>query len=117
MVEESGNTGAMWRGKCYDARAMTEEIVGCKWSLRVLGAVRDGVTRPGEIERCCAGISTKVLNERLGKSLAFGILERIAFDDKRQRVEYHLTVRGRQFLRVIAEIEALQMSINTPVVN
>lgn len=91
---------------------MTEEIVGCKWSLSVLGAVRDGITRPGEIERQCAGLSTKVLNERLSKLVAFGILERVEYDIKRQHVEYHLTTRGQQFMRVLGEIDALQRSID-----
>ncbi len=100
-----------WRGKCYDARAMVEEIVGCKWSLSVIEAVRNGVTRPGMIERFCAGISSKVLNERLGKLLAFGVLQRVAFDAKRQHVEYHLTPRGEQLLRVLDEIQQLQAHI------
>lgn len=90
---------------------MTEEIVGCKWSLSVLGALRDGLLRPAEIERYCTGISTKVLNERLNKLLAFGIVQRIEFDPKRQRVEYHLTQRGQQFLRVLDEIDAIQKGI------
>jgi hypothetical protein len=29
---------------------MVEDIVGCKWSLAVLGAVRGGVCRPGALE-------------------------------------------------------------------
>jgi DNA-binding HxlR family transcriptional regulator len=102
---------AEWRGKRYDARAMVEEIVGCKWSLRVISAVRDGVSRPSEIERYCAGISTKVLNERFHKLIAFGVLERVELGAKRQHVEYRLTARGAQILRVLGEIEVLQTLI------
>ena len=44
---------------------MVEDIVGVKWSLAVLGAVRGGVVRPGAIEHAIEGLSKKVLNERL----------------------------------------------------
>ena len=46
---------------------MVEDIVGCKWSLAVLGVVRDGVCRPGAMEHAIDGLSKKVLNERLNK--------------------------------------------------
>jgi DNA-binding HxlR family transcriptional regulator len=87
--------------------------LGCKWSLRVISAVRDDVTRPSEIERYCEGISTKVLNERFHKLIAFGVLERIELGAKRQHVEYRLTARGAQLLRVLGEIDALQTRIET----
>ncbi|MCZ7563890.1 MAG: winged helix-turn-helix transcriptional regulator [Burkholderiales bacterium] len=53
---------------------MVEDIVGCKWSLTVLGLVRDGVVRPGAMEHAVPGLSAKVLNERLRKLVRFGIL-------------------------------------------
>ena len=36
---------------------MVEDIVGCKWSLAVLGAVRGGVCRPGAMEHAIEGLS------------------------------------------------------------
>jgi DNA-binding HxlR family transcriptional regulator len=65
---------------------MVEDIVGCKWSLAVLGAIRRGVCRPGAIERAVTGISTKVLNERLRKLQRFGLIERQAYAELRQEV-------------------------------
>jgi DNA-binding HxlR family transcriptional regulator len=53
---------------------MVEDIMGCKWSLAVLGAVRGGVCRPGAMEHAIEGLSKKVLNERLGKLVRYGIL-------------------------------------------
>lgn len=44
-----------------------EDVVGCKWSAAVVGALKRGVTRPGKLERYIPGISTKVLTERLRK--------------------------------------------------
>lgn len=91
---------------------MVESIVGCKWSLSVLGAIRKGVHRPGELERACTGISTKVLNERLRKMVRFRILERISFDEAPPRVEYRLTRFGRRFIRLLDDIEELQGSLD-----
>ena len=38
-----------------NAARMVEDIVGCKWSLAVLGAVREGVARPGALEHRIEG--------------------------------------------------------------
>lgn len=92
---------------------MVESIVGCKWSLSVLRAIRSGTHRPGEIERACPGISTKVLNERLRKMLRFGILERENFGEIPPRVEYRLTGLGGRFVRLIDDIDELQRAVDT----
>jgi DNA-binding HxlR family transcriptional regulator len=91
---------------------MVESIVGCKWSLSVLGAIRSGVHRPGELGRTCTGISTKVLNERLRKMLRFGIVERENFGEIPPRVEYRLTAFGRRFVRLLDAIDDLQESMD-----
>lgn len=87
---------------------MLESILGCKWSLQVLSQVRAGVHRPGELERACAGISTKVLNERLRKLVRFRILERRGFPEIPPRVEYRFTRFGERFLALIDEVDRLQ---------
>ena len=75
---------------------MVEDIVGCKWSLAVLGAVRSGVQRPGALEHAIEGLSKKVLNERLSKLVRLGILERQAYAEKRsKRNERKCMLRGR----------------------
>ena len=78
---------------------MVEDIVGCKWSLAVLGAVRGGVCRPGAMEHAIEGLSKKVLNERLSKLVRFGILEKQAYPELPPRVEYRFTPFGDKFLR------------------
>mgnify|MGYP000994502583 FL=1 len=87
---------------------MVEQVLGCKWTLRVLAAIRGGVVRPGALERDIAGISTKVLNERLRKLVRFGVVERRAFPEVPPRVEYRLTPFGRRFSRVLDAGEALE---------
>jgi DNA-binding HxlR family transcriptional regulator len=93
------------------AHQMVESIIGCKWSLTVLGLVRKGVRRPGEMEHAIEGLSGKVLNERLAKLVRFGILEKQTFAEVPPRVEYRLTPFGGRFIRVIDEVEALQRTL------
>ena len=95
-----------------DVAAMLESVVGCKWSMGVLAAIRSGVCRPGALERACAGISTKVLNERLRKLVRFGVVERKVFPDVPPRVEYHFTPFGREFLAVVDSVEQLQRRLD-----
>ena len=93
------------------AARMVENVVGCKWSLSVLSALRKGVLRPGALERECTGISTKVLNQRLSKLVRFGVLERREFEETPPRVEYHFTPFGVRFLAIVDEVEALQREL------
>jgi DNA-binding HxlR family transcriptional regulator len=89
------------------AARMVEDIIGCKWSLTVLGLVADGVHRPGAMQRRVPGLTAKVLNERLRKLLRFGIIERQVFAEVPPRVEYRLTTFGRRFDGVLREIALL----------
>jgi len=91
---------------------MVEDIVGCKWSLAVLGAVRSGVRRPGAMEHAIEGLSKKVLNERLNKLVRFGILEKQAYPELPPRVEYRFTPFGDKFLGVLDGIESLQRELD-----
>ncbi|HEU4778401.1 MAG TPA: helix-turn-helix domain-containing protein [Steroidobacteraceae bacterium] len=91
----------------FSAARMVEDIVGCKWSLTVLGLIADGVQRPGAMQRRVPGLTAKVLNERLRKLLRFGIIERQIYAEVPPRVEYRLTTFGRRFDGVLKEIAAL----------
>jgi DNA-binding HxlR family transcriptional regulator len=91
---------------------MVEDIVGCKWSLAVLGAVRTGVCRPGAMEHAIEGLSKKVLNERLAKLVRFGILEKQVYAEMPPHVEYRFTPFGDKFVAVLDSIDALQREID-----
>ncbi|MSQ59266.1 MAG: transcriptional regulator [Betaproteobacteria bacterium] len=91
--------------------AMVENIVGCKWSLQVLHLARGGVCRPGAMQRSVAGLTPKVLNERLRKLVRYGILERIQYPEVPPCVEYRLTNFGRRFARILDDIDALQRTV------
>jgi len=95
---------------------MVEDVVGCKWSLAVLGMVKRGVRRPGAMEQAIPGLSKKVLNERLRKLVRFGVLARRAYPEVPPRVEYRLTPFGEKFAGLMDGVERLQAELeNTSV--
>jgi DNA-binding HxlR family transcriptional regulator len=94
------------------AARMVEDIVGCKWSLIVLGRIRAGVSRPGALETAIPGLSKKVLNERLRKLVRFGIVTRRSYAELPPRVEYRLTPFGRKFIALLDGVERLQRELD-----
>jgi DNA-binding HxlR family transcriptional regulator len=87
---------------------MLEYIIGCKWSMRILGLIQEGVDRPGAITRSLDGLTTKVLNACLHKMVDFDILERIAFPEVPPRVEYKFTQFGLLFLEILDKVRELE---------
>jgi DNA-binding HxlR family transcriptional regulator len=84
-----------------------EDVVGCKWSAAVVGALRRGVNRPGQLERYIPGISTKILTERLRKLLAYGLATRTDHSAASLHVEYRLTPTGEKLADVIEQLQHL----------
>lgn len=90
-----------------------EDVVGCKWSVSVLRAVADGVSRPGALERYVQGISTKVLSERLRKLTAYGLLAKHAYAEVPPRTEYSLTQNGLKLVSIIDQLKLLDDEIKS----
>lgn len=90
---------------------MVENIVGCKWSLRVLALVREGVNRPGAMEHAVAGLTAKVLNERLKKLTRYGILDKTVYPESPPRVEYRLSAFGQRFSALLDQIDQLENTL------
>lgn len=87
---------------------MVEDVLGCKWTLTILQLVRQGICRPGAMERSVEGLTTKVLNERLRKLVNYGILTRHSYPEIPPRVEYELTPFGKKFTIILDAIEKLE---------
>ena len=94
-----------------------EDVIGCKWSVSVLHAVREGVNRPGALEREIAGISTKVLSERLRKLTHYGLLKKATFPEVPPRTEYSLTGAGHRLTDLIEQIRQLDSQIQSSEAN
>ncbi len=84
-----------------------EDVIGCKWSVSVLLAAGDGITRPGAMEKHIPGISAKVLSERLRKLTIYGLLKQHRYAESPPRTEYALTVFGREVVALVARIRQL----------
>lgn len=92
---------------------MVEDIVGCKWSLRILQLISEGTDRPSGMLRACPGLSAKVMNQRLAKMQRFGIAARTVTGSKPPlRVVYSLTDFGARFVGVLDQIRRLQTSLD-----
>jgi len=111
MIEKQKNIFNPTGGRPSVA-GMVENIVGCKWSLRVLALVREGVNRPGAMEHAVDGLTAKVLNERLKKLGRYGILDKTVYPESPPRVEYRLTEFGQRFSALLDEIEVLEKSLD-----
>jgi DNA-binding HxlR family transcriptional regulator len=103
---------AMPKLRSRHVEILLEEVIGCRWTISVLGAVARGVRRPGALERHIEGISAKVLADRLRHFTRAGIFERVAFPEIPPRVEYRLTDFGKKFMRLLEEVEKLQTELN-----
>ena len=88
-----------------ETRRLFEDVLGCKWTLAILGSLAAGVVRPGQLRRSMAGLTTKVLQQRLKKLERFALVTRRLLAERPLHVEYRLTPKGRQLCRLIAGIE------------
>ena len=91
-----------------------EEVVGCKWSVSVLISIADGIARPGELERHVAGISKKILAERLRKLTLYGLLDKHVYAEVPPRTMYSLTENGQKLMAIISQIKMLDSQIAKP---
>ena len=91
-----------------DVAATVEAVFGCKWSLRILELIRQGVCRPGAIERALEGLTPRVQTYYFRRMVALGILDRVVYAEIPPRVEYQLTEFGLRFMPILDSIGELQ---------
>lgn len=80
--------------------AQTLEVVGEWWSLLIVRDALLGVSRFDDFQRR-TGISRNVLNDRLGKLVAEGVLEKVRYQEHPPRHDYRLTEKGRDLWEVV----------------
>ena len=86
---------------------ITEDVVGCKWTLRVISQLRSDCKRPGDLKRAIPGISAKVLNERLSKLVRYELIRKKIYPVTPPKVEYSFTTLGRKFLIILDAIHRI----------
>jgi DNA-binding HxlR family transcriptional regulator len=91
--------------------AVVEKVFGCKWSIRILGLIRQGVCRPGAIERELTGLTPKVQNYYFRRMMELGVLERVVYPVVPPHVEYRLTAFGLKMMPILDAIQQLQQEL------
>jgi DNA-binding HxlR family transcriptional regulator len=80
------------------------DLLDNKWSILVLRELFGGTRRTHELLAALPGISTKTLTQRLRELEAQGLVERHVYAEIPPRVEYSLTLKGRQIQPVMAAL-------------
>ncbi|HEU4975436.1 MAG TPA: helix-turn-helix domain-containing protein [Baekduia sp.] len=94
-------------GRTYDTQtcsvARTLELVGERWTLLIVRDAFLGVRRFGDFADRL-GIARNVLQDRLERLVAAGVLEKVPYCDRPLRHEYRLTAVGRDLWPVIVAL-------------
>jgi DNA-binding HxlR family transcriptional regulator len=78
--------------------------IGDKWSVMVVGVLRGGTLRFGEIRRAITGISQRMLTLTLRNLERDGLVTRTLYPEVPPRVEYTLTPLGETLLPAIGAL-------------
>jgi DNA-binding HxlR family transcriptional regulator len=73
------------------------DVIGRRWTLRILWELRDGALSFRELQRACDGLSPTTLNARLGDLRALDIVE--LTDDG-----YAFTAAGRELMPMLLAV-------------
>ena len=80
------------------------DVIGGKWKVLILWALRSEARRFGELRRVVKGISEKMLIQHLKEMEADGIVKRRDFKEVPPRVEYALTPFGQSLYAALAPL-------------
>ncbi len=82
------------------------DLLERRWQLSILYAALTGALRFNEFADAVAGISPRMLSERLRELEAAGLIERTVIPSSPPSVEYRLTERGRRLAPIIEAMRA-----------
>ncbi len=84
----------------------TASLLERRWQLSIIYAAVSGALRFNEFANAVAGISPRMLSERLRDLESAGLIERTVLPSSPPTVEYRLTARGRRLAPVIEAMRA-----------
>ena len=81
------------------------ELVGRRWTGAILRVLMDGPLRFSEVAQAVPELSDRLLSERMKELESRGIVERTVKPGPPLRVEYELSVMGRELEPALSELE------------
>jgi DNA-binding HxlR family transcriptional regulator len=87
------------------------DLLERRWQLSIIYAALTGALRFNEFAEVVAGISPRMLSERLRDLESAGLLDRTVLPTSPPTVEYRLTTRGRRLAPVIEAMRAYAESV------
>ena len=87
------------------------DLLERRWQLSIIYAALTGALHFNEFAEAIAGISPRMLSERLRDLERAGLLERTVLPTSPPTVEYRLTTRGRRLAPVIEAMRAYAESV------
>jgi len=84
----------------------TLEVIGKRWTALIVRDLVGGRMRFTELQRSLAGITPKMLCQRLRELEDWGIIKREVYPDVPVRVEYSLTAMGQDLRPIIDSMAA-----------
>jgi DNA-binding HxlR family transcriptional regulator len=110
MAEVTGNQAGSPRIRDGGAVREVLDRIGDKWSLLVIGTLRAGPLRFGELAGAIAGISQRMLTLTLRHLVEDGLVVRTAYAEVPPRVEYELTRLGRTLVPLVMALAEWAMA-------
>ncbi|HEV2975703.1 MAG TPA: helix-turn-helix domain-containing protein [Solirubrobacteraceae bacterium] len=82
------------------------DLLERRWQLSIIYAALSGALRFSEFAEAVAGISPRMLSERLRDLEGAGLIERTVIPSSPPTVEYRLTERGKRLAPIIDAMRA-----------
>jgi len=82
-----------------------KELLNGKWKLMLIYYIADGIKRPGALQKKIAA-DRRVMTKQLDELVKDGFVDKITFDTKIPKVEYHVTALGLSLLPLIISLES-----------
>lgn len=89
---------------CKCPLTMSLSVIGGKWKPLIIVNLDKSKKRFGQLDASITGISRKVLTTQLNELVSDKLVERKAFAETPPRVEYSLTVKGKELIPIFQGI-------------
>ena len=86
------------------------QVLGGKWKMPIIWALKTGPKRYGDLKRRVSPITHKMLSKQLKELQEFNLINREVFEVVPPKVEYSLTAAGKTVIPVIEHFRVWGLS-------